>query len=265
MAIHITSLTALAKKIWFKDVLESLLQQGYTKAKIAESLGIAPQRLTNISNGTFAISDKMMDTITATFNLGTIIISTEAYPNSDNNHKEHSDQKRTEKIIDRLDTYLLLYGISDSQLTTSAKLNSDTLLNIRKNGLDLDDKQIKKILEVLPDMNEEWLKTGAGAMKNGNSIPIIEKKGPLARILQLLEEEGISLDEFARSVNSSATLFDNAVKWPYDSRNLVLGNDRAIRGWVNAFCDVFPKYSKFWILTGKTSKYNFPVSPDSRF
>lgn len=257
MAKHITSLSALAKKKWFKEVLESLVKQGYNKTKIAEALGITPQRLTNISNGTFAISDKMMDTITETFNLGTIYISTNAFPDSDN-QASTSEAKKSERIIDRLDTYLLLYGISDAQVTTNARLNNDTLTNTRKNGIDLDNNQIKKILKVLPDLNETWLKTGSGTMTNGNAIPILEKKGPLARILELLDEEGVSLEEFARSVNSSATLFNNAVKWPYDSRNLILGNDKAIRGWVNAFCDVFPKYSKFWILTGKTSKYNYP-------
>ena len=189
MAKHITSLSALAKKNWFKEVLDSLIKQGYNKTKIAVALGITPQRLTNISNGTFAISDKMMDKITATFNLGIISISTNAFPDSDN------------------------------QASTS---------------------EVKK------------------SEKNGNAIPIVEKKGPLERILQLFEEEGVSLEEFARSVNSSATLFNNAVKWPNDSRDLILGNDKAIRGWINAFCDVFPKYSKFWILTGKTSKYNYP-------
>ena len=87
----------------------------------------------------------------------------------------------------------------------------------------------------------------------------IERKGPLARILELLNDENITLDDFAKSINSYATLFDNAIKWPYDSKNLILGNDKAIRGWVNSFCDVFPKYSKFWILTGKGSRYNYPV------
>lgn len=252
--------SAIAKKEWFKGVLETLVSQGYTKTKIAEALGITPQRLTNISNGTFAISDKMMDTITATFNLGTIVISSDGFPGGGNPIKP-SEENKTERIIDRLDAYLLLYGISDSQVTASAKLNADTLKNTRNNGLDLDNNQVKKILDVLPDLNDVWLKTGSGSMKKGSAIPIIEKNGPLARILQLLnEEENISLDEFARAVNSNATLFNNALKWPFDSRSLVLGNEKAIRGWVNAFCDVFPKYSKFWILTGKTSKYNYPTT-----
>lgn len=256
MATHITSLTSLAKKNWFKTVIDSLVKQGYTKARIAEALGITPQRLTNISNGTFAISDKMVDTIVATFGLGDITIST-------NNHSSmHVDEKENdvkgERLIDRLDTYLLLCGVAEEQLIVSARLQHDTLNKVRSEETTLSKKQIDRILSALPDMNKEWLLKGEGNMKNGNAIPMIEKKGPLARILQLLGEEEITLEEFARSINSNVTLFDNAIRWPYDSRSLILGNDKAIRSWVNAFCDVFPKYSKFWILTGKTSKYNYP-------
>ncbi len=85
----------------------------------------------------------------------------------------------------------------------------------------------------------------------------------MARILDLLHEEGFSLEEFATAVNSNKVLFNNALKWPFDSRNLILGNDKEIRGWIDAFCGILPKYSKLWILTGKGSKYNFPVKGEN--
>ncbi len=257
MATHIKSLMALAKKEWFKTIIEGLTRQGYTKTKIAEQLGITPQRLTNISNGTFAISDKMIDTIITAFNLGDITLAS-----TNSTVPDRYERPTNERVIDRLDTYILLTGIQESQVIVSAKLSHDVFEKARSIGNDLDTKEIKKVLDILPDLNDEWLIKGIGNMTRGGGVDggsVIERKGPLARILELLNDENITLDDFAKSINSYATLFDNAIKWPYNSKNLILGNDKAIRGWVNSFCDVFPKYSKFWILTGKGSRYNYPV------
>ena len=256
MEKYTSSPTTLAKRLWLKSLIDSLMANGFKKTQIASKLNVTPQRLTNILNGTNTISDNVIDSFVAAFGLGQVILKTE---NDLSSPVKEIDQDNKESIIDRLDRYLLLCGISEEQATINARLDGDFLRRVREEQRDLTPQEAQVFLRVFIDLNEEWLLSGQGEMRNGNTLPIENRKQPMARILELLHEEGITLEEFAQAVNSRAVLFNNAAKWPSDSRNLILGNEKAIRGWVDAFCSVFPKYSKFWILTGKTSKYNYPV------
>ena len=252
-----TSPTTLAKRVWFKFIVDGLLNTGLNKTDVAKKLKISPQRLTNLLNGTDAVSDKVIDSIVETLNLGNVIINTSVntFPTSPSNEVPTTN----ERIIDRLDLYLTLSGISDGQIAAQAGIDGDFIPSIRKSQEDITETKALSIAKVLPDLNTQWLLHGTGEMRNENAIPILNKKAPMARILDLLHEEGFSLEEFATAVNSNKVLFNNALKWPFDSRNLILGNDKEIRGWIDAFCGILPKYSKLWILTGKGSKYNFPV------
>ena len=243
-----------AKQQWFRSLIDDLLSSGLNKTQIASKMNFIPQRLTNLLNGSDAISDKIIDAFIETFNLGKITLLTNRF-----NSEGHSAGKEGERAIDRLEYYLLLCGISEEQATVNARLDADTMRTIREETRDLTEKEIAAFAKTFPDLNEEWLRSGKGEMRNGYALPIENRKQPMARILELLSEEGVSLEEFAKVANSKAVVFNNAIKWPFDSRSLILGNDKEIRSWVDAFCNLFPKYSKFWILTGKTSKYNYPV------
>lgn len=245
----------LAKRLWFKSLIDTLIKKGYKKTQIAEKLKVSPQRLTNIINGSDALSDKFIDSLVNTFNLGSIQLNTLSQLSVPSLLEETDD---CERVVDRLCNYIWFCGLSEEQATVNARLDGDFLTRVREEGRDLSEKESRAFLKVFPDLNEEWLLTGHGNMRNGNTLPFENRKEPMARILELLNQENVSLDEFAQVVNSNKTLFNNAIKWPNDSRSLILGNDKAIKGWVDAFCSVFPKYSKFWILTGKTSKYNYP-------
>lgn len=243
---------SLAKRTWFNGLLAHLMGIGMDKSQIASELNISAQRLTNIINGSDAVSDKIMNKLIETYDLGPVVLSTKSFTSIGT-----ADDYR-ERRIDRFDRYLLIKGYTEGQAIANAKFDGGELKEARSVGKDLTDKQVRKILNAFPDINERWLLNGEGDMRNNNAIPISNSKEPMARILDLLNEEDITLDEFAKAANSYTSLFNNALKYPFDSRNLFLGNDKQVRGWVDAFCDLFPKYSKFWILTGKgKSKYNY--------
>lgn len=248
---------SLAKRLWFKTLLSNLLASGYNKTEIAQRIGISPQRLTNLINGSDSLTDKVIDSFSSAFQLGNIRIESEN-PIPTGSVSVYNNTR----IFDRLEQYLILCGVTEEQATVNAKVDSGLFKQMHDESKDITTKEAELFLAAFPDLNRNWLLNGQGEMRNNNALPFQNRKEPMARILQLLNEEGISLEEFARAVNSSAKLFNNAIKWPYETKNLILGNEKAIHGWVNAFCDVFPKYSKFWILTGKTSKYNFPISDE---
>lgn len=246
----------VAKRLWFQSIIDRLFMNGQSKAQIAQKLNIHPQRLTNILNGSENVSDKIVDSFVLAFDLGTISLSTQ------HDLSILGDQiveEKEERAIDRLEYYLILCGFSEEQAIVNARLDADTFKRIHEEDRELTDKEITAFVKAFPDLNEGWLRTGNGEMRNGYALPISNRKQPMARILELLNEEGISLEEFAKVANSKAVTFNNAIKWPFDSRSLILGNDKAIRGWVDTFCNLFPKYSKFWILSGKTSKYTYPT------
>lgn len=251
----------VAKRIWFKSLIERLISSGLSKSQIADKLRISPQRLTNILNGSDSISDKVVDSFVSTFNLGKVSLVTQNEPIVS---AGSPTEEREETILDRLEYYLLLCGVSEEQAVVNARLDADTLKKVREEKKDLTSKEARLFLKVFTDLNEEWLLSGKGNMYNGNTLPIENRRQPIARILELLNEEGITLEEFAKAANTKPSVFNSVIKWPYDSRSLILGNDKEILLWVDAFCNIFPKYSKFWILTGKTSKYNYPVQEKNK-
>ena len=251
--IEFSPMTA-AKQLWFRSLIDDLLSSGLNKTQIAAKMNFIPQRLTNLLNGSDAISDRLVDAFVDTFSLGSVTLSTNRIEGAG----DSSSVKKEERAIDRLEYYLILCGFSEEQAIVNARLDADTFKRIHDEDRELTDKEITAFIKAFPDLNESWLRNGKGEMRNGYALPISNRKQPMARILELLNEEGISLEEFAKVANSKAVAFNNAIKWPFDSQSLILGNDKAIRGWVDTFCCLFPKYSKFWILSGKTSKYTYP-------
>ena len=155
-----------------------------------------------------------------------------------------------ERVIDRLDKYMEYRGLNDNQVTVNARLSVGLLNNARRGKYDIGKKTINKILSFYQDLNMVWLLTGTGEMLNGNTPPIVDRKAPLIRILNLLEREGISLEAFAKKANSNEKQFNRAIQWPFDSNDLFFGNEKQVLGWVESFCCIFPKYSKDWILYG---------------
>ena len=256
MLDYSTSPMTLAKRVWFNELISHLITIGKDKYQIASEINISAQRLTNILNGSDAVSDKIIEKLVATYDLGPIEISTKSHIIA----KTEATPK--ERIIDRFDRYLIISGISDGQATANAHFEAEELKKARQPENDLSKKQVKVLLNIFKDINEEWLIKGTGDMRNSNALAIKNSREPMGRILDLLNEEGVSLEDFAMAANSYTFLFNNALKYPIDSRSLIIGNDKQIRGWVDAFCELFPKYSKFWILTGKTSKYNYPITND---
>lgn len=60
---------SVLKKEWLDAELSNLKKQGISRAEIARKMGILPQTLNNVINGTRGISDDFLDKFIATFNI----------------------------------------------------------------------------------------------------------------------------------------------------------------------------------------------------
>lgn len=77
-----------------------------------------------------------------------------------------------EKIIDRLDKYMIYRNLNDNQITVQLNLSVGLLGKSRKEGRDLGKTTIEKILNFYTELNRVWLLTGQGEMLNSNYHPI---------------------------------------------------------------------------------------------
>lgn len=68
--------------------------------------------------------------------------------------------------IDRFDKYMSSKGLNDNKVTLQLGLTVGLIGKSRKEGRDLSDKVIEKILNFYTDLNRVWLLTGEGEMTN---------------------------------------------------------------------------------------------------
>ena len=68
--------------------------------------------------------------------------------------------------IDRFDEYMKHSGLNDNRVTNQLGLSIGTLGKSRKEGRDLSDRSVEKILKFYVDLNRVWLLTGVGEMLN---------------------------------------------------------------------------------------------------
>lgn len=66
--------------------------------------------------------------------------------------------------IDRFDKFMKYKGLNDNKVTQSLNLTIGIIGKSRKEGRDLSDKTIEKILNFYTDLNRIWLLTGEGEM-----------------------------------------------------------------------------------------------------
>lgn len=68
--------------------------------------------------------------------------------------------------IDRFDKYMNSKGLNDNKVTLQLGLTVGLIGKSRKEGRDLSDKVVEKILNFYTDLNRVWLLTGEGEMTN---------------------------------------------------------------------------------------------------
>ena len=73
-----------------------------------------------------------------------------------------------ERKIDRFDKYVNYRELNDNKVTREAKLSIGTLGKSRKEGKELSDKNVEKILKCYLDLNRKWLLYGEGDMLRDN-------------------------------------------------------------------------------------------------
>lgn len=66
--------------------------------------------------------------------------------------------------IDRFDKYMRFKGLNDNRVTVQLGLSIGTLGKSRKEGRDLSDKVVERILNFYIDIDRIWLLTGEGPM-----------------------------------------------------------------------------------------------------
>lgn len=80
--------------------------------------------------------------------------------------------------IDRFDKYMKHNDLNDNKVTVALNLSVGTLGKSRKEGRDLSDKVVEKILNFYADLNRVWLLTGEGEMVKLDSETTIQDKRP---------------------------------------------------------------------------------------
>lgn len=109
--------------------------------------------------------------------------------------------------IDRFDKYMAFRGLNDNKVTVQLSLSVGTLGKSRKEGRDLSDKVIEKILNFYDEINKVWLLTGEGEMLNSDQprSESLEVKTEMATTVPLIpiSAQGGSLNEFVVSVKGS--------------------------------------------------------------
>ena len=98
-------------------------------------------------------------------------------------------------------------GLNDNKVTVQLSLSVGTLGKSRKEGRDLSDKVIEKILNFYDEINKVWLLTGEGEMLNSDQprSESLEVKTEMATTVPLIpiSAQGGSLNEFVVSVKGS--------------------------------------------------------------
>lgn len=67
------------KERWLKEEVERISASGYTKAQIAEMLGMSPQQFNNVLSGRASISDKFVDKFIEAFGIHEICLSSKGF------------------------------------------------------------------------------------------------------------------------------------------------------------------------------------------
>lgn len=73
-------------------------------------------------------------------------------------------------FINRLDEYMKANKVNDNQMTVRAALSIGLIAKCRKNGKGMLSDNIEKILLAYPDLSADWLLTGRGEMRKGDSV-----------------------------------------------------------------------------------------------
>lgn len=79
--------------------------------------------------------------------------------------------------IDRFDIYMKSRGLNDNKVTLQLGLTVGLIGKSRKEGRDLSDKVIEKILNFYTDLNRVWLLTGEGEMLRSEQVQTQEQSG----------------------------------------------------------------------------------------
>jgi len=79
--------------------------------------------------------------------------------------------------IDRFDIYMKSRGLNDNKVTLQLGLTVGLIGKSRKEGRDLSDKVIEKILNFYTDLNRVWLLTGEGEMLRSEQVQTQEQTG----------------------------------------------------------------------------------------
>lgn len=82
--------------------------------------------------------------------------------------------------IERFDKYMEEKGLNDNKVTLDLKLSVGTIGKSRKEGRDLSDKVVEKILNFYTDLNRVWLITGQGDMLIENKTNPNQKRQDLS-------------------------------------------------------------------------------------
>lgn len=146
--------------------------------------------------------------------------------------------------IDRFDKYMNSKGLNDNKVTLQLGLTVGLIGKSRKEGRDLSDKVIEKILNFYTDLNRVWLLTGEGEMTNDKPatrtshsirywVDVDATAGGVTMFDDMITKSYIdlSIPEF-RDCTDAVNLYGDSMAPLYKSGQIII-----LKEWTESFID----------------------------
>ena len=146
--------------------------------------------------------------------------------------------------IDRFDKYMNSKGLNDNKVTLQLGLTVGLIGKSRKEGRDLSDKVIEKILNFYTDLNRVWLLTGEGEMTNDKPatrtshsirywVDVDATAGGVTMFDDMITKNYIDLNipEF-RDCTDAVNLYGDSMAPLYKSGQIII-----LKEWTESFID----------------------------
>lgn len=146
--------------------------------------------------------------------------------------------------IDRFDIYMKSRGLNDNKVTLQLGLTVGLIGKSRKEGRDLSDKVIEKILNFYTDLNRVWLLTGEGEMTNDKPatrtshsirywVDVDATAGGVTMFDDMITKNYIDLNipEF-RDCTDAVNLYGDSMAPLYKSGQIII-----LKEWTESFID----------------------------
>ena len=162
----------------FSEIMKSHIKKmGITQRELAEQLNMAKSQLSNIFVGRERAGAKNAPRIAQALDIDPLWLMTQGEQGTPPTAKAVTPAITGERIIDRLDQFMDVRGLTDSEVTKECGLSIGLINQARGGKCDIGKKAVEKILARYTDINRVWFITGEGDMLNTSDVVTLQPSG----------------------------------------------------------------------------------------